>query len=225
MIINKNLIDDGCNSELVAGAKFDGILEIPVIEKPKYYIIPKAIIPFSQRNRATSTDVAIGFNENDVLFSDVLRNPQSYIDDFKRFSVMISPDCSLYRNAPLSVQIINTYRNRAIGSYYQCKGIYVIPQVRWGSEATYTTKYLPEKVAFAGVEKHSIVAIGTYGCIRHHEDKMHFKAGLEAMLETLEPEIVLVYGSMPDSVFSEFLNRTRFVQYDNWIKKIHRGDL
>ena len=28
------IIDDGCNPELVAGAKFDGIFEIPLIERP-----------------------------------------------------------------------------------------------------------------------------------------------------------------------------------------------
>ena len=136
---------------------------------------------------------------------------------------MISPDCSLYRDAPLAVQITNVYRNRAIGSYYQRKGSYVIPQIRWGNEDTYTTKVLPEKVAFLGAEKHSIVSIGTYGCIQHADDKKHFKAGLEAMLETLEPEVVLVYGSMPDSVFKDYLHLTKFVQYDNWTKRRHGG--
>jgi hypothetical protein len=31
--------------------------------------------------------------------------------------------------------------------------LYIIPQVRWGSEETYTKKVLPEKVAFWGIEK------------------------------------------------------------------------
>ena len=57
---------------------------------------------------------------------------------------------------------------------------------------------LPEKIAFSGVEKHSIVSVSTYGCIQAKEDKIYFKAGLEAMMETLEPEVVLVYGPMPE---------------------------
>lgn len=219
----KAIIDDGCNPELVAGARFDGIFEIPIIEKPKKIIIPDAIVPFSERNKVTDFNIAIGYNEMDINFAEVLINPESYIEDFRRFKVMISPDCSLYRNAPLSVQITNVYRNRAIGSYYQRKGVYVVPQIRWGNEKTYTTTVLPEKVAFLGVEKHSIVSIGTYGCIQSKEDKMHFKAGLEAMLESLEPEVVLVYGPMTTSVFSDYLHLTKFVQFDNWMKGRHGG--
>ena len=183
---------------------------------------PNGIVPFSERNRAGgSFELAVGFHEMDVNFAEVLISPESYIDDFRRFAAMISPDCSLYRDAPLEVQLTNIYRNRAIGSYYQRHGVYVIPQIRWGTELTYTTDYFPEKVAFLGVEKHSIVAVGTYGCIDSREDKYYFQAGLEAMLETLEPEVVLVYGAMPETVFGSYLHLTRFVQYDNWIKAKH----
>ncbi len=219
----KAIMDDGCNPGLVSGARFEGIFDIPVIEKPERIEIPSAIVPFSERNKVTDSNTAVGFYEMDVKFSEVLIDPEKYVEDFRRFKAMISPDCSLYRDAPLSVQIINVYRNRAIGSYYQRKGIYVIPQIRWGTEATYTTKILPEAIAFSGVEKHSIVAIGTYGCIQHKEDKYHFKAGLEAMLINLEPQVVLVYGPMPDAVFDDYLHNSRFVHFDDWTRIRHGG--
>lgn len=221
----KALIDDGCCPELVLGSKFDGIFEIPIIERPNTLIIPKRIVPFTARDKAIDFNgTAIGFYEMDPTFSDILKKPDKYVDDFLRFSAIISVDASLYRDAPLAVQITNIYKSRAIGSYYQRKGAYVIPQIRWGSEETYTTKVLPEKVAFLGACKNSIVSIGTYGCIKRRDDKYHFKAGLESMLETLEPEIVLVYGSMPDSVFGDYLNCSRFIQYDDWISAKHGGD-
>ena len=44
------------------------------------------------------------------------------------------------------------------------------------------------------------------------------------MLEELEPDVVLVYGSMPDSIFGDYLHSTRFVQYDDWTKIMHGGD-
>ena len=221
----KAIMDDGCNPELVAGARFEGLFDIPVIEKPERINIPSAIVPFSERNKVTDYNTAVGFYEMDVKFSEVLIDPEKYVEDFLRFKAIISPDCSLYRDAPLSVQIINVYRNRAIGSYYQRRGVYVIPQIRWGTEATYTTKILPEAIAFSGVEKHSIVAIGTYGCIQHKEDKYHFKAGLEAMLINLEPQIVLVYGPMPKAVFDDYLHNTRFVHFDDWTRIRHGGDV
>ena len=220
----KAIIDDGCNPELVAGARFDGIFEIPVIERPAHIIIPDSIVPFSERNRIRDYKAAITFNEKDINFADVLRNPASYIADFSRFQALISPDCSLYRNGPLAVQIINVYRNRAIGSYYQRKGVYVIPLIRWGKPYTYTTDVFPEKVAFLGVEKHSIVAISPYGCIKTWEDKYYFTAGLDAMLMELEPDVVLVYGAMPNSVFGNYLHVTHFVHFDDWTTLQHGGD-
>lgn len=144
----KATIDDGMNPELVKGADFDGYLGIPMIKKPEQFITPSDIVPFTKRKRTNCSDVAIGFYEMDQEFAEVLISPQDYIEEFckqplvtpESIKPLISPDCSLYRDAPLAVQITNVYRNRAIGYYYQSYGAYVIPQVRWGNELTYTTK-------------------------------------------------------------------------------------
>ena len=224
----KATIDDGMNPEMVRGADFDGYMGIPVIKKPDRYIIPSDIVPFTKRDIVNDPDIAIGFYEMDMEFAEVLISPKDYIAEFCRHPLitpesvkpLLSLDCSLNREAPLAVQITNVYRNRAIGYYYQSHGAYVIPQVRWGNELTYTTRYLPEKVAFLGVEKHSIVAIGTYGCFKTREDKYHFEAGLAAMMETLEPEVVLVYGSMNEKVFGVYKNSARFVPYKDWITRV-----
>lgn len=217
-------IDDGCNPKLVKGAEFEGIMEIPIIKAPIRIVIPPALTPFTKRNRIKNMKEMICFNEMDQNFSEILINPDAYIEDFKRFGGIVSLDCSLYRNAPLSVQVTNIYKSRAIGSYYQRKGIYVIPFVRWGNRYTYSTEYFPEKIAFLGVEKNSIVAIGTYGCINSKEDKINFKEGLKEMIQTLTPKVVLVYGSMPQTVFSDFENKTKFVQYDNWTFRVHKKE-
>jgi len=219
----KAIIDDGCNPELVSGAEFDLPMGIPIIKASSEIIIPPGITPFSRRNQAPSLKEAIGFYEMDVNFAEILRKPESYIEDFGRFAAMISPDCSLYRDAPLIVQAANVYRNRAIGGYYQRRGQYVIPQIRWGNEYTYTTKYFPEKIAFLGAEKHSILAIGTYGCFAGRENKYHFEAGLEAMMDTLEPVVVLVYGSMPEKIFGPYLKHAKFVHYPDWTTRMHEA--
>ncbi|MBR0540837.1 MAG: DUF4417 domain-containing protein [Clostridia bacterium] len=219
---NKNaVIDDGMCPELVKDADFDGYAGIPIIKKPEKIIIPTGIVPFSYRNRAEKTE-AIGFHEMDEIFADVLRNPTAYDGGFAG-KIIISPDCSLYRDAPYAVAVANTYRNRAIGYHYQTIGAYVIPQIRWGNSLTYRKDVFPDKLAFLGVEKHGIYAIGTYGCIQSKEDKRVFKEGLEEMLFELEPEVVLVYGSMPHSVFDDYRSTTRFVQYPDWTTRCHGG--
>lgn len=219
----KLIIDDGCSPELVAGAVFDIPLGIPIIKAPKKIIIPDRIVPFSERHKAPPEGTAICFNEMDVNFADVIRNPQKYDSEFRKYTAIISPDPSLYRDAPLEVQLTNIYRNRAIGSYYQRRAHYVIPLIRWGNEYTYTTKYFPQKVAYLGVEKNSIVAIGTYGCIQGRENRYHFESGLDGMMETIEPSVVLVYGSMPEKLFSKHESAAKFIQYDDWTTHVHKG--
>ncbi|MBR3084767.1 MAG: DUF4417 domain-containing protein [Kiritimatiellae bacterium] len=46
---------------------------------------------------------------------------RTILDDISaRFRGLVSPDCSLYRDTPLCLQIANTYRNRADGGEGKC---------------------------------------------------------------------------------------------------------
>lgn len=217
-ILTMNIIDDGFSLDLVKNARFEGLYDIPAIERPDKLVIPSGMVPFSRRNESAARDKFVCFYEYDRRFAYCLTSTQKHRNDLKRFPGIISPDCSLYIDMPLILQIANVYLSRAIGAYFQRHGAYVIPNVRWGDERTYTTETLPEKVAFLGLPKHSILSVGTYGCVKSKEAKYYFREGLQAMLEELEPEIVLVYGSMPKNVFNGLENRTRFVQYLDWIK-------
>lgn len=220
---NRLIINDGFSPELAEGARFEGIFEIPVIEATRRIKIPKYLVPFSERNKvAKPTEALIVFYEHDDKFADIIRNIDNYLDDLARFAGVISPDNSLYRDMPLACQICNIYRNRLIGSYLQRKGIAVIGNCRWGDERTYSTDLFNEPVAFVGLSKYSIVAVGTYGCIQGKTNKNHFRRGLEAMIDYLKPKIVLVYGPMPDEVFSIFTDRTRFVGFSDWTSIRHK---
>lgn len=213
-----NKIDDGFNPELVSGAVFDGVFEIPRIARPKEIIIPTMLIPFSERTRSESKTETIQFYEYDTKFAQILSDVNEYLPELQKFAGVISPDFSLYRDMPFTLQITNTYFNRAVGYYLQSHGSYVIPNIRWSDERSYTRMFGEHEVplAFSGVEKHSIVSVGSYGCIKNRENRFYFEEGLNAMLNELEPEVVLVYGSMPEKVFGPYMNRTRFVHYPDW---------
>lgn len=220
---NRLMINDGFNPELAEGTRFEGIFEIPVIEATRGIKIPKYLVPFSERNKvAKPAEALIVFYEHDDKFAEIIRDPDKYLDDLARFAGIISPDNSLYRDMPLVCQIGNIYRNRLIGSYLQRKGITVIGNCRWGDERTYSTDLFNEPVAFAGLPKYSIVAVGTYGCIQGKTNKSHFKRGLAAMLDYLKPKVVLIYGPMPDEIFGKLKSRIRFVSFDNWISVHHK---
>lgn len=80
---NAATLSDGCNPELVKGADFDGIFEIPIIRKPKKYIIPDNLVSFSEmskagdnpnsRGKAEAYEKALGFNKSnaDVLIEQI----------------------------------------------------------------------------------------------------------------------------------------------------------
>ena len=223
MAKRKLTADDGFSPELVVGATFDGLFEIPHINPPRNIVTPEGFTPFSKRRYAPTDGEALCFFEMDTMFAEVLRNPHSYIDEFKAFPIFVPCDNSLYRDSPLVVQIANIYRSRATGHFYQYHGANVYPLIRWGDERTYTTCVWPEKVAFAGIERHSPVVISTYGCIQGKDNKYHFRAGLEAMMEELEPSLVLVHGPMPDKVFASVSQLSKFIQYPDWITRVKGG--
>ena len=218
------VITDGCNPEMVEGAEFDGILEIPIIKRPSQFKVPQGIVPFSRMDAVEPERFAVCEYENDRNFAELLRDPEPFVKELRKYQAFITPDASLYWDMPLAAQIVNKYRNHAIGYYMQSRGIYTIPNVRWGDERTYTTKVLPEKLAFLGVEKNSIVSIGSYGVVKSKQEKEHFRAGLESMLETLTPELVLVYGSMPEDIFMDYKSKTYFIQYPDWTSYIRSDE-
>lgn len=222
---NKIIIDDGFNPEFVETALFDGVLEMPCLTKPDTIVIPEAMIPFSVRNRTLDHKEFVVFYEYDTCFGDILRTPQKYLKELAKFPGMVSLDNSVYVDSPLIVQLANVYRSRAIGHYYQSKGLYVIPNVRWGDERSYTTCALPEKFAFLGLPKHSILSIGTYGASKTAEEKYHLRHGLIAMLEELLPEVVLVYGAMPEAVFKGLYDKTHFIHFQDWTSSKKRRNV
>lgn len=222
--LKKNLIDDGFNAELVKNAIFDGLLEIPLIRNPKEILIPKTMIPFSKMDRSETLNEFVCFYENDLKFRDILTSTKENLEKIKKFSGAISPDCSLYYDMPLVLQMTNLYLNHQIGHYLQEQGIYVIPNVRFGDERTYK-RIIPDEppFAFLGLEKHGIYSIGTYGCCKSSEYKFHLKEGLRSFIKEIEQKIILVYGAMPGKIFDEFKNcGVQFFQYDNWTKSQHK---
>ena len=216
----ENLVDEGFIVSLVETAFFDGKFEIPHIDAPDKIIIPNGMVPFSVRERSQDKKDFVCFYEHDINFRDILTKTEEYVDELKQYPGIITPDCSLYIDAPLCVQIADIYLNRAVGHYLQKQGLYVIPNIRWGDERTYKEEFLGEKVAFQGVDKHSIVSVGTYGQIQSAESKRFFREGLAEMIKELEPEVVLVYGSMPDTIFADFKKTTKFIPYPDWTTRM-----
>ena len=82
-------------------------------------------------------------------------------------------------------QIESVAKNRWCGAYWQSKGKIVFPTVSWSNALSYD-------FCFSGIEKHSIVAIGTIGC---KKSKRNFLRGYNEMLNRLEPQAIICVGT------------------------------
>lgn len=187
---------DVCNAWLLRGATYEGNWELPCIVTTKKIPAEGTLLPFDKIRCKTSPKHWVHFYIHDHYFEKLWRTPHRYFDRLLTFDGIISPDYSIYRDMPFALQLWNTFRNRAIGSWLSLNGVPIIPNVRWGDERTYS-------FCFDGIERKSTVAVGTHGCLKTREDRYFFKKGLSAMLEHLSPRVILVYGTTPESIFSD----------------------
>ena len=123
----------------------------------------------------------------DYRFQQVWNSPQRYINVFKRYRGIVSPDFSCYVGMPKAMQIFNVYRMAFLTAYYQRYGIKVIPSVTWGEPDTY-------EWCFSWIPKGSAVVCSTVGCMQSKDSTIAFLKGYEKMVETLEPSDIIVYG-------------------------------
>ena len=196
-LVRKSSFDDDDYYEmpLIGNKKIDLRIELLSFKKIKYC-------------HENKDNKFIHFYMYDECFTTLLNHAEKYIDTFREYAGIISPDFSVYRDMPIMVQSMNTYYNRAVGSFFENRGITVIPNIRWGDERSY-------KFAFNGIGNNKVVAIGTHGCMKRKMEKQIFSKGLGEMLYRLRPERVIVYGAMPQDVFGKYKNDTEFIQFDS----------
>ena len=198
---------DVFNAFLVSLATYAGVFEFPKI-KP-IHDIPNRLIAFSKAISCKDYDQWVHFFEDDFLFERLWRNPAKYLELLKKYKGVILPDFSLYRDMPLAMQIWNIYRSRAIGHWLQVNGVKVIPNIRFGDRRTY-------RICCDGIERYSVIAIGTHGTLKHKDDRELFLAGLEVVVNRLKPSAIVVYGSAPDKYFKKYADAgIRIVQFDS----------
>ena len=202
---------DVFNAFLVSDADYAGLYDFPVIRRCN--VTPRSIIPFSKCMHSNEYDACIHFYEDDCQFERVWNNPRKYLPILKRFSGVILPDFSLYRDMPFNMQLWNIYRSRAIGSRLQRDGGMVIPNVRYADRRTYS-------ICCDGISPRSVIAMGTHGCMKDKINRTYFLEGLDIVIKRLQPMTVIIYGTLPNSII-ELYSETQFYIFPSLYSATH----
>ena len=166
--------------------------QMPLIKND--FCIPSRLIGFNYAKTCKDKKAGIHFFIDDYQFERVWNQPEKYVDVLKDYECILSPDFSLYMDMPMPMKIWNIYRSRQIGAFYQSKGIKVIPTISWAEPETYC-------FCFEGLETGGIIAVSTVGVLRSEKSIEIFKDGLNAAIEKLQPQKIVLYGGLIDFDF------------------------
>lgn len=169
----------------------EGEFAIPFI-KPEPYVPADEYVPFNlaSTTRSNRDRKGVHFFIHDYLFESIWTHREKYRALLSQFKVVLSPDFSPYMDWPIMVQRWNHYRKHLIGTWLQDIGCTVYPTVTWSDARSL-------KWCFDGEPAHSTVCVSSVGMMKRIEDKALFMRGYDRMLEVLEPETILFYGSVP----------------------------
>ena len=167
----------------------DGRYNIPTLEFVDH--IPSKLQGFNYVLNKPNYSAGVHFFLDDYQFERIWKRPDLYIEKLADFDCVLTPDFSLYTDMPLAMQLWNVYRSRLIGQIMQNWGYTVIPTVSWSIPESYD-------FCFAGLPKHSTVAISTVGIKQRKDRLVLWKAGLDTMIEKIAPKRILVYGGEVD---------------------------
>ena len=215
--MSTNSFFDGWRPQLVESANFVGDFDIPQIEAlPDIVPLPKRLVRFDHRGSESNHQQWIHCYTYDQRFTQLVNHTEKYLQEIRAFDGFITPDCSLYRGAPLAVQIGNTYMNRAVGSYMQHHGIPVICNIRWADQSSY-------RFCFDGAPRNSTIACSNHGCYRSREDKYQFEAGFDQMMSELTPRRVILHGTPMPQLNEKYGKEVEIVYYPSDFAQTRRG--
>jgi len=168
--------------------KFTDKYNMPILKPVHVLSGPVEIIGFNYAKSGKEYHKAVHFYLEDYMINSAWNSPIRYIDVLSKYKMVFTPDFSLYRDMPYPLQIYNHYRKQWLGAYWQSHGITVVPTVCWSTEDSFD-------FCFDGIPTESAVTVSTLGCMHDHKARDLFKRGYAAMIDTLNPSQILLYGS------------------------------
>lgn len=187
----------------------------PFIQKNNFSEVCWDSIGFSSFANLKSTKdqnkkILLHFQYDKTLYR-IWNNPLKYINKFKRFFAVTTPDFSAYRNMDHWVVEENVRHSLWLGAWYQYFGLNVIPTVTWAGKDSFD-------ICFNYIGEGSVVAISTVGISKYRDD---FLLGFNEMIKRIKPPLVLVRGKPLEGMHGSL----KFIDFDEHFERsIHSAE-
>lgn len=208
---------DVFHAYMTRGVTFEETAEMPIMQSE--HIVPKGLVSFSEamEQRCKDFDCYVHFFENDCQIERFWNAPWKYMDRLSMFSGFISPDYSSTPDMKRPQRQFNTYRNQLVGAWFQSLGYHAICNVR--------SPAFGHDYSLAGAPRHSLIAIGSVGCVKNRADRRRFEGGLIRLIDTLDPSGLVICGSDSYDVFDYAKEREIPLHfYSGQTQKYFEGD-
>ena len=186
MPIRENMFWNNLEKKIFPGVGPYGIPEI----KPEKFVDCR-YVRFNEAQKIKDPNgVGVHFFVDDYEFDKVWNQFNRYMRMLSKFDAVLTPDWSVYTDWPVAVNIWSHYRKHYVGAWLQEMGVKVFPTIEWSDKESY-------KWCFDGEPVGGCVAIGSFGTQKDVEARKLFVYGYDAMLERLQPETIMFWGSLP----------------------------
>lgn len=173
--------------DLFQHLSFTSRWQMPII-KGETLDAPKELTAFYREGSPTQVTAWRHFYTDDSRLMPFLASPYQMADTIAKFPVVTGIDISLKPEMPLPMQLQASFCNKLITAFWQHRGMTVVQNVVWGSEFSYD-------FCFEGYAKHAMVAVNSTGVGRDKRSGYLWDKGYEAMLEYLQPSLIIRYGA------------------------------
>jgi len=130
----------------------------------------------------------VHFFRADSKFASLVSEPRSWLARLEGFQSILTPDLTIQTGMPRHLRAQITVASRGVGVVLESHGYTVIPAIR---------AIIPQDYAIvaAGIPTGSVIAFGAYSLQREPDLRARFEHGVHAMIEMIQPEAVMIYGS------------------------------
>ena len=183
------------DSELFMRNSFEGTGKwgIPLIKKQDIDFSDVHLLACSDtkaNERPEYQKYGVHFFVDDYRFEGIYDQPQRSFKRLSQYSFLLSPDHSQYANMKPWRQIESVAHNRWVGAWWQSRGLKVVATISWSTPSSF-------EYSFEGVEEHAPVAVGMIGS---KQSRFNFMRGYDAMLERLNPSVIICLGKPYDEM-------------------------